>query len=352
MIEPDPEDSSKPQGQTNQAETIITLYPRSFVLRHPNLDQAMYARHLVAHELGHTYHLYYQEYDEETRACLQGTILLQKAGYRGEQAMGDAECHKFSESILVKGGPLTLYDEGPACTSTEENTGAKQIADRREPEAPPTVAREQAWHNEVRELDKKAGETPSPELRLVQLAFARLTRAQDLPKAQITVGQWPQTYVNAMAQREGEGAGRIWFDKTLVRFLSSDPEGIAFVLAHEHGHLLASNCQASNKRLWSHLVGGEVAGALAGGWTGAADAMRDAQHRICEENADIDAVRFMREAGIDPTAGVRFFTRITGLEKQYNRPGAYFMSTHPVGPERIARLAAAIANKKIPDLVP
>ncbi|OFV94215.1 MAG: hypothetical protein A3H28_08430 [Acidobacteria bacterium RIFCSPLOWO2_02_FULL_61_28] len=188
----------------------------------------------------------------------------------------------------------------------------------------------------------------------VRVAYELLQRAPDLPKAEIIVWQSPQTYMNAAADPQRH---RIYFDATLVRFLSYDPMLLAFILAHEHGHLLASNCQASAVRLWSHLIAGAIAGALSqkGGGTralGALSGMTNAQVRICEENADVAAVHFMREANLNPQAGIALFAKVMRLGEPINKAAAYFIANHPVGPERMARLALAIADKRIPDIVP
>src|SRR5215467_5165306 len=93
----------------------------------------------------------------------------------------------------------------------------------------------------------------------------------------------------------------------------------------------------------------DIAGAGATqGWAGTATSAANIQKQACEDHADAWAVRFTREAGIDPQGGVPLLNAFAKLQQ----PGwlgfaQQFISDHSISALRIVHVVALI-NKKQP----
>ena len=130
----------------------------------------------------------------------------------------------------------------------------------------------------------------------------------------------------------------------LIRQAES-PEALAGVLAHEVAHVeLRHSLRAAVKGLGLRaalsLVFGEGAGgALAGA---AADLTELKFSRDAERAADLDGLRRLQAARIDPQGMLQFFARLDGKVGQ-GASVAGWLSSHPPAGERRALLAAQLA---------
>jgi len=92
-----------------------------------------------------------------------------------------------------------------------------------------------------------------------------------------------------------------------------------------------------------------VGGAVTGGADGALKATATIQKQACEDNADAWAVKLMREAGLDPSGGIRLFTKMSQLVNT-NAGWRYFTqqftSDHSIDEVRIAHITTLILQGK------
>ncbi|MBS4096181.1 MAG: M48 family metallopeptidase [Sulfuricella sp.] len=122
-------------------------------------------------------------------------------------------------------------------------------------------------------------------------------------------------------------------------------EELAGVLAHEIAHVeLRHGLKAVFKNLGLRallsLALGDYSGTLAGEATASLTEMKFS--RDAENQADHAGLQRLAQAGIDPRAMPRFFTKLAGKEGATAKLPALF-STHPLSDERRARLEADIA---------
>lgn len=136
---------------------------------------------------------------------------------------------------------------------------------------------------------------------------------------------------------------------------SRRPEELAGVLAHEMEHVLQRH---STKAIVQHVSTGLLLAALTGDVTGPmAYGLESARvlgqlrySRGAEEEADVEGMKLLIAAGLDPQGMVDFFE---GLERKERDPsGAFkFLSSHPGTADRVARLrriaAAAPAPRRL-----
>ena len=148
--------------------------------------------------------------------------------------------------------------------------------------------------------------------------------------------------------------GKVGFFRGLLDFARDDSE-VGAVLGHEVGHIIARHpaerisqelaVQAGVGLAQVLLSGedgryaGEIAGALG---MGAVYGLILPYSRRHELEADRLGVDLMRGTDLDPTAALRFWTRMIARQADQPRP-IEALSTHPADARRLAELEAAIA---------
>ena len=147
--------------------------------------------------------------------------------------------------------------------------------------------------------------------------------------------------------------GYIFVNEGLVKKVGSDDE-LAAVLAHEIGHVAARHSikryETALATQLAQLATIAVArqGQAARGLSVVMQATQLAYARQDELDADRLAVRYMREAGYDPSAALSFLNRLHGLDQsklRYMPRGVVrpqYGMTHPFIPERIRAVKEAL----------
>ncbi|MCM5679162.1 M48 family metallopeptidase [Schlegelella sp. S2-27] len=133
----------------------------------------------------------------------------------------------------------------------------------------------------------------------------------------------------------------------LVKLVDGDADAIVGVLAHELGHVERRH---GMRALVQATLLGAVASVAFGdfsGWLATAPVVlgQAAYSRHAEREADRDAIRLMKAAGISPLAMVRFFDKMaekTG-DREPSALGIAFAS-HPPDAERVAMFREAAAT--------
>ena len=145
--------------------------------------------------------------------------------------------------------------------------------------------------------------------------------------------------------------GTIVMTDQLVELVDGDPAVLTGVLAHELGHLRQRHgmrllVQVGALGALSGIVLGDFSTLLAGVpvWLLQASYTRDA-----EREADAEAVRVLRAAGLSPLVMVRFFEAVTqrhGAGKDSERSWLGFaIASHPADAERIRFFRDAAASR-------
>jgi beta-barrel assembly-enhancing protease len=148
-------------------------------------------------------------------------------------------------------------------------------------------------------------------------------------------------------------AGHIYVNTAMLRLTESEAE-LAFVLAHEIGHVSArhSTEQASVQQLTK--IGTIPLVLLSGGWARAlaelaAEPGLKKVAREFETQADQLGITFLARCGYDPTAAVDFFERIEGAERKTPGRVARLYGDHPITASRIGatekRLNAIVGTR-------
>ncbi len=201
------------------------------------------------------------------------------------------------------------------------------------------------WHQPLSEQERE----------FARRIMGALTRAPDFPKLKgwyTPTGTRPEMQINAWEENM-----QITVPVEMFHFLRDDPQALAFLIAHEAGHakqqeIYGQSCYtARNVKMskfdWVRALADIAGGAATQGAGGAATALSNVQKQACEDNADAWAVKFMRQARIDPAGGIRFFSKL----RQWNAtPGLQhfvqqFMSIHSIEEVRIAHVTALILRK-------
>lgn len=145
--------------------------------------------------------------------------------------------------------------------------------------------------------------------------------------------------------------GTIVVTDELVELLEGQPATLLGVLGHEWGHLrhrhgMRAVAQASLLALATSLVLGDVSSVIAGvpAMVGQLGYSRDA-----EREADAEAVRVLRAAGLSPAAMVVLFERLQVQRRAKasgsSSPPPLALASHPLDEERIAYFRAAAAAR-------
>lgn len=136
--------------------------------------------------------------------------------------------------------------------------------------------------------------------------------------------------------------GHVYVTSAMLKLTESEAE-LAFVLAHELGHVAARHAtrEATRSQL---LEFGSLPLIFLGGWSGAA--VRELAGptarlgflkgaREFESQADRLGIDYLDRAGYDPTAAVDVFERIEATERKRPGPLARLYQDHPVTASRI-----------------
>jgi Zn-dependent protease with chaperone function len=124
------------------------------------------------------------------------------------------------------------------------------------------------------------------------------------------------------------------------------PEEVAGVLAHEIQHVLHRHVtralirQASTGLLLAAMTG-DASGVLVYGVEAARTLGTLRYGRQAEEEADVEGLRMLETAGIDPAGMVSFFESLAKREPAFVKNLGY-LSTHPSTTDRLARLRATM----------
>jgi predicted Zn-dependent protease len=150
--------------------------------------------------------------------------------------------------------------------------------------------------------------------------------------------------------------GHIYVNSAMLKLTESEAE-LAFVLAHEIGHVAARH--ATREATRSQLLQiGQVPLSIFGGLNGAAirELAEPASRlgflkgaRDFESQADRLGVDYLDRSGYDPTASIDMFERIEATERKRSGPLARLYQDHPVTQSRIEatqKHLAEIAGKR------
>ena len=139
--------------------------------------------------------------------------------------------------------------------------------------------------------------------------------------------------------------GFLFVSRSLLELCEYDDEEIAFVLAHEMGHVVRGH--SFNRLMTSEVVkilsrGGALRGAFKGPLKPMVarlvnQLVTQGYSRRQEFEADHFAARLTQAAGYDPQASLRLFDRLKPLAAEPENLAAYF-SSHPPFSERIRKL--------------
>ena len=202
------------------------------------------------------------------------------------------------------------------------------------------------------EMGRKLAKQVEKELELVEDQAVQ-ERAQSLGQRLAAVCDRQElVYTFAVVKDEEVNAfslpgGYVFLNEGLVERAASDDE-LAAVLAHEIAHIVARHAVKRYETSWGAqlLQLATLAAArntsTAGGVGVAIQATRLAYARQDELEADRLAVRYLQEAGFDPTAMLTFLERLRDVHEEKDlrymprgivRP--HYAMTHPFIPERI-----------------
>lgn len=144
--------------------------------------------------------------------------------------------------------------------------------------------------------------------------------------------------------------GPIFVTKALMELVKSDDE-LASVLGHEMGHVVAKHAmkhlQASigMQALQIAAIGAKTDGRTMQGLNLAVTSLFLEYSQADELEADRLGVKYMKAAGYDPTAGIRFMERLRDYtRKQPMREYSYFR-THPFFADRIRMIRQQAEGK-------
>ncbi len=120
------------------------------------------------------------------------------------------------------------------------------------------------------------------------------------------------------------------------------PEELAGVMAHELQHIVRRHAtraviQDASTGLLLMALTGDITGPLAYGLQTARTLGELRYSRRAEDEADVEGMKMLLAARVDPTGMIAFFDKIRQEEGPTPRPLTY-LSTHPEPAERIARL--------------
>jgi predicted Zn-dependent protease len=131
--------------------------------------------------------------------------------------------------------------------------------------------------------------------------------------------------------------GFVFVTEELLRLCGDDHEAVAFVVAHEMGHVLRRHAR---DRFMVDLVFDVVGRRLPAAGQVVREVLAKGYSRDQELEADGEAVRLLRAAGFDPDGGVRALERLAQRAPEQAGLAEYF-STHPRFDQRLRALREA-----------
>jgi len=185
--------------------------------------------------------------------------------------------------------------------------------------------------------------------RVIDGIVTRLTAARGTGpyRVRVTVVDWAE--VNALAL---PGGNIVILRGLLDR--TDNPEMLAGVLAHEVQHVLKRHTtraiiQHASTGLMVAAIAGDVSGVVTFAFEGARVVAALGYSRRAEEEADIDGLQMLLEAGIDPAGMLAFFERVLGAGRETEPEGGWqYLSTHPATQGRVERLKELLTNAPPP----
>jgi beta-barrel assembly-enhancing protease len=171
---------------------------------------------------------------------------------------------------------------------------------------------------------------------LVDQVGARLARAVGDPRREFRFAVAVSPRINAYALP----GGFVFVTEALLVRCGGDRDEVAFLLAHEIGHILRGHAR---DRLTAGVFLNAVAARLPGTGRMLSEVLAKGYSRELELEADREAVLLMRAAGFDPTAAIRALQRLAGGPSDTTGVDEYF-STHPPYRERIEEVTRAMAG--------
>ncbi|MBS0169209.1 MAG: M48 family metallopeptidase [Nitrospira sp.] len=204
----------------------------------------------------------------------------------------------------------------------------------------PVSWEESLGHQVVDRLAPKAQQCRDPE-RLQKLDRIAQTLAATRPAApyRITLSVIDNPGINAFAAPGGQ--------VILLRGLlerTSSPEELAGVLAHELQHVYQRHTtkailEQTTGTLLLTAISGDLSGGLAWGLEGARTVGALHYSRSHEREADMEGLRMMQAAHVNPAAMVAMYERMQHDDPDHPEPPE-FLSTHPDMKERVTTLVA------------
>jgi predicted Zn-dependent protease len=131
--------------------------------------------------------------------------------------------------------------------------------------------------------------------------------------------------------------GFVFVTEGLLRLCGDDHEAVAFVVAHEIGHVLRRHAR---DRFMVDVVFDVVGRRLPAAGQVVREVLAKGYSRDQELEADGEAVRLLRAAGFDSDGGVRALERLAQHAPEQTSLGEYF-STHPRFDQRLRALRQA-----------
>lgn len=224
----------------------------------------------------------------------------------------------FGKKVLVVPGILFVL---VSCASVDYETGGPTQFELREAES------------EIEQLDElvRNGYSAEGNLARLQRVAARmaphavnLCRALDeVRNCSFNVAHRDTVDFNAYATIEEDSAKFVYVTMGALEYTHTDDE-IAFILAHEYGHLIGNHAREASRRTLLRRIG-EWLGLLEDG---------DVQDRKQELEADLFATRLLLTAGYDIEGAYQVLMKLAALTDS----SRHFPQTHPSG---LFRLAAA-----------
>jgi len=129
------------------------------------------------------------------------------------------------------------------------------------------------------------------------------------------------------------------------------PEELAGVLAHEFQHVLHRHAtrallQNVSSGLLVAALSGDASGVMAFGLEGAQTLGALHYNRQTEEEADVEGMRMLIQAGIDPSGMITFFEVLEQVDEKTLALFRY-LSTHPQTKDRVERLRLLAAQSQV-----
>lgn len=175
-----------------------------------------------------------------------------------------------------------------------------------------------------------AAKASAQDQELVSAIGSRIALAVKPPRRSFNFSAVRSSSANAFALP----GGYVFITEALLDACGRDREEIAFFLAHEIGHVVCGHAK-------DQMAAGAVLHALSAKLAGASDMIRQVlvkgYSRSMELDADREAVRLVKDAGLDPAAAARALQRLQQIAPDTSGLAEYF-SSHPSVADRIRAL--------------